>query len=216
MKLFASFRAARLQVSLRELFVVVLVAAAFCGGWAFAQRRAEKAIQAAQEAADLARRQEEEARKQLEAEWYSRTIPCHPGCFPAGTRVLVPQGTMPIEGIREGDLVVTIGADGHASTAQVVSVFVTRNRLLNVRTDSGTLETTETQPICLDTGEMKAAGKLKAGERIWRWDGTARKAATVRDVTPSKIAQVFNLVLGDPTIFIAGDFLVRSKPPAAD
>ena len=26
-------------------------------------------------------------------------------------------------------------------------------------------------------------------------------------------AQVFNLVLGDPTVFIAGDFLVRSKPP---
>jgi hypothetical protein len=182
-------RAAWFQMSLNTLLVVVLVVAAFFAGWGLEQRRAEKAIQEAQEAADAARR--EQARLQFELD-----------------------GGPPIERIREGDSVVTIGTDGKPASTKVVSVFITRNRLLNVRTDSGDLQTTQTQPVCLETGELRSAGELKAGDVICRWDGTRRKAATVRQVTAGRVAQVFNLVLGEPTVFVAGDFLVRSKPPA--
>src|SRR5262249_33463784 len=31
----------------------------------------------------------------------NRIIPCHPGCFPVGTEVRVPDGTKPIERVRE-------------------------------------------------------------------------------------------------------------------
>ena len=61
--------------------------------------------------------------------------PCHPGCFPAGTIVHIPGGTKPIERVRVGDVVTTVGPDGVASTGKVASVFVTRNRLVEVRTD---------------------------------------------------------------------------------
>jgi hypothetical protein len=37
----------------------------------------------------------------------------------------------------------------------------------------------------------------------------------VTAVTPAgREVQVFNLILGEPTGFVAGGFLVRSKPPA--
>jgi Hint domain len=201
------------QVNLKSLFLFTLVVAAFCAGWSVADRRADKAIQDAQEAADVARKQEEQTRRELEVERQPRFPPCHPGCFPAGTLVRVPQGATPIERIREGDRVITVGLDGRAAVGKVVSVFVTRNRLVTVRTDAGSLETTQTQPVCLETGELRAAGELQPGDVVWRWDGSERKAAIVGAVTAGRVAAVFNVVLGDPTVFIAGDFLVRSKPP---
>jgi len=140
--------------------------------------------------------------------------PCHPGCFPVGTPIRTPDGTQPVESIREGDVVTTVSPDGTASSHKVVSVFTTKNRLIEVRTESGNLVTTQTQPLALADGGMRAAGELKVGDRIWRWDGQARKAATVRSVSSTgREEPVFNVVLGDSAIFIADDFLARSKPP---
>lgn len=140
--------------------------------------------------------------------------PCHPGCFPAGTLVQTPDGATPIERIQVGDMVNSIAVDGRLAKATVESIFVTRNDLLEVRTTGATLVTTTTQPMALENGGFKSAGELKPRDRIWRWNGTERQVASVTEVTPAnRKGQVFNLVLGVPTIFIAGDFLVRSKPP---
>jgi hypothetical protein len=140
--------------------------------------------------------------------------PCHPGCFPAGTAVHVPGGTKPIESIREGDLVTTVGPGGVGSPGQVESVFVTRNRLVEVRTDLGSLLTTETQPFSLSSGGLRPAGELKAGDRICCWNGGESQAATVHSVSATgREAPVFNLNLGSPAIFVANGCLVRSKPP---
>jgi hypothetical protein len=141
--------------------------------------------------------------------------PCHPGCFPAGTRVHVPGGKKVIEKIREGDLVITVGADGKPSPTKVAGVFATRNRLLEVRAEGRTLVTTATQPVGLEGGGFRAAGELKPGDRVWQWIGDKRQAVAVREVAAAgREAEVFNLVLGEPVGFVAGDFLVRSKPPA--
>jgi uncharacterized protein (TIGR03067 family) len=142
--------------------------------------------------------------------------PCHPGCFPGGTQVQVPRGTAAIERIRQGDRVTTVDAVGKSSEAKVVGVFTTQNRVLEVQTDGGSLVTTTTQPVALVAGGFRAAGELRAGDRVWRWVGGKRQASTVRAVPPThQTVQVFNLVLGEPTGFVAGSFLVRSKPPAA-
>lgn len=144
-----------------------------------------------------------------------RFPPCHPGCFPAGTLVRMPGGTKAIERIREGDLVTSVDAQGKASPAKVTGVFVTRNRVLEVRTDAGTLVTTATQPVGLAAGGFREAGELKKGDRIWRWENGERRLATVTGVTAAdREVDVFNLILGGPTAFVAGGFLVRSKPPA--
>jgi uncharacterized protein (TIGR03067 family) len=142
--------------------------------------------------------------------------PCHPGCFPAGTPVRTPDGTRAIERVREGDLVTTTDADGKPSSAKVTGVFVTRNRVLEIRVEGARLVTTATQPLALAGGGFRAAGELKPGDRIWQWVNGERRAATVLKVSAAdREVQVFNIVLGEARAFIAGDFLVRSKPPAA-
>jgi hypothetical protein len=141
--------------------------------------------------------------------------PCHPGCFPAGTLILVPGGTKPIERVREGDLIMTVDPDGNGSPGKVAAVFVTTNRLVKVATDAGNLVTTETQPLSLVGGGLRAAGALKAGDRICRWEGGKRQVITVRSVSATgREERVFNLVVGDHAIFVADGFLARSKPPA--
>jgi hypothetical protein len=142
--------------------------------------------------------------------------PCHPGCFPAGTMILVPGGKTAVERIRAGDVVTTVEQDGKSSKGKVASIFVTKNRLFEVSTDAGDLITTETQPLALVAGGLKAAGELKAGDKIYRWADGERKATTVKSVTPTlREEKVFNLILGDPVLFIANGFLARSKPPVA-
>jgi hypothetical protein len=129
--------------------------------------------------------------------------------------VSVPGGTKAIDQIREGDRVTTIDANGKPSFVKVSGVFATRNRLLAVRTEAGTLVTTATQPVGLVEGGFRPAGELKPGDRIWRWTGAERRAAAVQRVSAAdQEAEVFNLILGEPMAFVAGSFIVRSKPPA--
>jgi hypothetical protein len=142
-------------------------------------------------------------------------IPCHPGCFPAGTLVLVPGGTKRIELIRAGETVTTIGPDGRPARGVVQEVFTSKNQLVEVRTDNGTVVTTAAQPLCLVEGGFRKSGDLKVGDRVWQWRDGRRVETVVRAVTATgKEAPVFNLILGDSAVFVAGGFLARGKPPA--
>lgn len=142
-------------------------------------------------------------------------VPCHPGCFPSGTPIDVPGGTEAIENLRAGSVVTTVGPDGTRGQGRVASMSLTRNRIIEVRTERDTLATTETQPLSLADGGLREAGKLKAGDRIHSWDGHERRAVEVRSVAVTgRETDVFNLVLREPVLFIADGFLARSKPPA--
>ena len=118
-----------------------------------------------------------------------------------------------------------VAPDGRAVAGRVEDVFSTRNQLVEVRTDRGTVLTTGEQPLCLTTGGFRRATDLKAGDTVWYWsqaeskpDGnreSRRARAVVRSVTATgREEQVFNLILGDGAVFVAGDFLARGKPPA--
>jgi hypothetical protein len=173
----------------------------------------QEAIQARQEADESAAalQKAKEEVKRLER---PLAPPCHPGCFPAGTAIHVVGGTMPIERVHEADIIVTVTPDGTSSQRKVMSVFSTKNRLIEVQTDAGNLVTTETQPLCLADGKLRAAGELKTGDQICRWDDGKRQTATVRSVlVTGRYEQVFNLVVEDLAIFVADGFLARSKPP---
>lgn len=140
--------------------------------------------------------------------------PCHPGCFPAGTLVETPSGTRAIETIGPGDEVLLVGSDGKATSGAVRSVFQTGNRLVEVRTESGAILTTETQPFLLPEGAFQPAGNLTPGDVLWRWENGERQQVKVVAVSPTnREAQVFNLVVGDSAVFVAGGYLVRGKPP---
>lgn len=142
--------------------------------------------------------------------------PCHPGCFPRGTLVDTPGGRLVIESIKAGDAVTSISPGGASATATVQFVFVTDNRIWRVATDAGELFTTETQPLCLSGGNTLPAGKLQSGDTILRWQGEKAGFVQVQCAAPTdRTEKVFNLVLGDSEIFVAGGFLARSKPPTA-
>jgi hypothetical protein len=140
--------------------------------------------------------------------------PCHPGCFPAGTLVATPTGPRAVDTIRAGDAVTLIGTDGTAVGGPVHSTFCAENRLFEVRTDAGTLRASGAQPLCLATGGFRTGGDLKTGDTIWRWADGKRSAARVLSVTDTGTdAPVFNLVVGDSAVFVAGGYLARGKPP---
>jgi hypothetical protein len=144
-----------------------------------------------------------------------RLEPCHPGCFPAGTPVQTPAGALPIERVKVGQMVTTVGPDGQAARGVVKEIFTTKNRLVEVRTDHGAAVTTDAQPFCLVDGGFQRAGELKPGNRIWQWRDGRRQEAVVREVVATgRTEPVFNLILGDSAVFVAGGFLVRGKPPA--
>ena len=124
-----------------------------------------------------------------------------------------------IEAVGFGNTVTTVNTEGLPSQSKVAAVFVTRNRLIEVRTDKGTLTTTSTQHLSLALGGLQAAGALKPGDRIHTWNGLKRLEVAVREVTATdRETEVFNLILGDSTLFVADGFLARSKPraPAED
>jgi hypothetical protein len=140
--------------------------------------------------------------------------PCHPGCFPAGTLVDTPRGALPIEGLQTGETVTVVDSHGNASTDTIRSVFTTTNRMWEVRTDQGTITTTETQPLCREAAEPERAGELRPGDVLLQFDGGLFRPAVVEDVTATEqTCRVFNLVLDDADVYVAGGFLARSKPP---
>ncbi|HUE70754.1 MAG TPA: Hint domain-containing protein [Pirellulaceae bacterium] len=149
------------------------------------------------------------------SEYEALLEPCHPGCFPRGTLIETPQGRRPIENVRVGDALTAFLPDGQGIVANVQSVFVTRNRLWKVETEDGVLLTTEAQPLCRSTDRPIRAGDLLPGHFILRYINGELRAVEVRNVSPTdRLEKVFNLVLGDSELFVAGGFLARSKPPA--
>jgi hypothetical protein len=146
--------------------------------------------------------------------------PCHPGCFPRGTLVETPSGRRAIETIAAGDEVVAYRQTGEPFTARVQSIFRTENRLWRVTTEAGELMTTETQPLCLASGEdgaayqTRQAGELQAGDAIYKREAGELRAVKVLAVArTSRVENVVNLVLGDCEAFVANEYLARSKPP---
>jgi Pretoxin HINT domain len=152
-----------------------------------------------------------------EREKQSPRPPCHPGCFPAGTAIATSNGPKAIESIKTGDLVTVVGSDGVAVEKAVVSIYRTTNRLIEVQTEAGNIRTTTTQPLCLAAGGFQIAGDLKAGDTIWQWVDGKRRSVRVKAVHLTEVdAPVFNLVVGESAVFIAGGFLARGKPPASE
>jgi len=141
--------------------------------------------------------------------------PCHPGCFPAGTKVVVPNGTKAVEDLRPGDAITTVGPDGKPGKGKVAQMFLTSNKLVEVEVEGRTLISTATQPLALADGKIRPAGELKTGDRIFVWEKGERGTATVKSVyVTDRTAPVYNVVLGDTTLFVAGGFVARTKPPA--
>jgi Pretoxin HINT domain len=140
--------------------------------------------------------------------------PCHPGCFPAGTLVVTPDGPRKIETLKAGDRLLTLDGSGNSKPVKIASVFVGQSMLIEVETEKGKLITTHKQPLNLQGGGVKAAMDLKAGDELLRYDNGKVQALKVKAVhLTNKPATIYNLVLEERATFLANGYLVKSKPP---
>ncbi|MDG2012604.1 MAG: Hint domain-containing protein [Pirellulaceae bacterium] len=145
----------------------------------------------------------------------SPPLPCHPGCFPAGTLVSTPSGVERIEKLKPGSKVITLDDQGRVVTRAVKKIFVVDNDVLKLETEHGPLITTETQPLRLANGITNGAGELSKGDAILRWEnGKMLKSHILSVQERFRATRVHNLVFDETTFFVANGFIVRSKPPA--
>jgi hypothetical protein len=141
--------------------------------------------------------------------------PCHPGCFPAGTLIDTDEGQRAIETLVVGDGIFAIHENGERFVVQVEKIFITDNQIWRLKTDQGELFTTKTQPLCIATDRVLQVGELKPGDTILRCKDDQIQPAQIIAIEPTeRIEKVFNLILGNSEIFVAGSFMARSKPPA--
>ena len=105
------------------------------------------------------------------------------GCFPAGTRVLMADGTArPIEEVEAGDRVASADPDtGRPATATVTATFTHRDvDTLRITTDRGELVATAAHPLYARGRGFVPAGDLRPGDVLRDADGPAARVIRVR------------------------------------
>jgi hypothetical protein len=134
------------------------------------------------------------------------------GCFPAGTMVRTPAGQTPIENLSAGDRVRAVNLESEMVEAGVEKLFATRSPVITIETEQGVLRTTPEHPIGLPGGIFLEAGKLRPGQKVLIWnDGILNPAAVIRTSTQEREEVVYDLSVGRPHTFLAGNFLVHNK-----
>ena len=130
-----------------------------------------------------------------------------PGCFVAGTAVLLPDGsTAPIERLRRGDRVLT-GSKG--ATARIEKAYSLRaDQLLELRFENGrSLVTTPEHHLWVDGAGWTPAAGLRRGD----WMQTSKDAFTRIASIESRAgpARVYTFQLRDDNAFFANGVLVQ-------
>lgn len=124
-------------------------------------------------------------------------------CFPAGTLIDTPRGEIPIEEIRNMDVV--SGEDGQDEVV-LETYEATKPELYVIITDKGTLRTTEGQRLMLSNDELKRAENLEAGDKLVHRDSFAKIQAIEKEVAE---VEVYELDTTGKNLFWADGFLVE-------
>ncbi len=134
------------------------------------------------------------------------------GCFPPGTQITTPHGQVPIESIIPGDEVLAVTDLGFPVPAMVKALHVTRNRLIRMETQHGSLEASPEHPVALSGGGFRAMGHLHPGDRVLRWaDGQPAEDEICGVSRIDDLGPVYNLQVDAPHTFLASSYLVHNK-----
>lgn len=134
------------------------------------------------------------------------------GCFPAGTIIRTPKGSIPIENLTADDTMLAVDTEGNTINARVEKIFITRSIILSIKTNRGELRTTTEHPVGLTNGTFVAAGRLRPGDEMLFKNNGSLIAATILETNLSKEKQlVYNLSVQKPHTFFAEDFVVHNK-----
>ena len=134
------------------------------------------------------------------------------GCFPAGTRIATPRGTVSIETLATGDEVFAVDADGRTVRTGVKVLFVSRSPVVRIRTGEEVLAATEEHPVSIGRGRFRQAGNLQPGDCILKWRDGRLVERRVHGIShPLGDELVFNLQVEAPNTFIADGIVVHNK-----
>jgi predicted lipid-binding transport protein (Tim44 family) len=134
------------------------------------------------------------------------------GCFPAGTGIQTPTGSMPIEQLQPGAAITAVDSRGQLIPSKVRTLFIRQAPLLRIDTTLGQLQTTAEHPVRLRDSTFCEAADLQPGDHISHTQDGNLKSAQVTQVQflPTSVT-VYNLEADEPHTFIAGGFVVHNK-----
>lgn len=124
-------------------------------------------------------------------------------CFPAGTLIDMPKGEVPIEAVREMDVVY---GDDFQDEVVVQTYQGTKPELFVIVTNKGTLRTTEGQRLMLPDDELERVENLKVGDKLIHRDSYAEIEAIEKEI--GEVA-VYELDVTGHNLFWADGFLVE-------
>ncbi len=141
-------------------------------------------------------------------------------CFTGDTLVATEDGSRRIDQIKVGDKVWAYNPDtGEKELKEVVSVFVKEtDEILHLKTTDGDIDTTTTHPFYVVGEGWKAAGDLKAGDKIYALDGTTVTITGANLEKLDKPIKVYNLEVADFHTYFVGNtgMLVHNRCGADD
>ena len=134
------------------------------------------------------------------------------GCLAEGTRVLTPQGAVPIEKLKKGDTVWSI-IDGKIQRAEIQGLIkAAPEEYLEVSAGGERLEVTPEHPMMVARGEYRLAGWIQAGDMVHLLHHGKLEAASIRSVRriPAK-RSAYNLLILPGGTFITEKFVLHNK-----
>lgn len=124
-------------------------------------------------------------------------------CFPAGTLIDMPKGEIPIEVVREKNVV--FGEDFQDEVI-TKTYKATKPELYVITTNKGTLRTTEGQRLMLSTDELQRVESLAVGDKLIHRDSYAEIRAIEKEIGE---VTVYELDTTGKNLFWADGFLVE-------
>ena len=127
------------------------------------------------------------------------------GCFAAGTPILTPDGSKPIEEFQPGDWVLTApddDSDAEPVPRQVEETFVNYLPLLDLYVNGRTIRTTAEHPFWVRDHGWVAAQQLEAGDEIRTHDDRWIKIDGLEGPKPS--APVYNMCVAEYHTYFIG------------
>ncbi|MFH0998152.1 MAG: TIM44-like domain-containing protein [Pseudomonadota bacterium] len=136
------------------------------------------------------------------------------GCFLPETMVLKPDGTqLPISSVREGEILLAFTPDDQLVHTRVQSVLRrTVDAFVVLKTERQMLRVTIDHPFYIGDGRFKTLEVLRAGDRIFAWDGqflTGQQIVSIEKIPES--TDVFNLQTDYPNTFFVDHLAVHNK-----
>ena len=131
-------------------------------------------------------------------------------CFPAGTMILMCDGTQKaIETIKQGDCVESYNTDTGQFVKSTVNTTVSAeaNSLYEITTAEGTLKVTPMHQMYVN-GKWAESDSIKPGDMLLDASGKPVQVTSVETITQT--VEVYDLITSDPHDFFAENFLVHN------